>query len=316
MASACSAIIAMVGPTAIGKTELALDIAAQFSCEIIGADSMQVYRYMDIGTAKPSLEERNRVPHHLIDVADPDEDYSAGRYVIDAEQAIRIVRRNSSIPFLVGGTGLYLRGLTEGLTELHSGDPLVREELKKILAEEKGRELLYDELIRVDPESAARIHPNDSQRLLRALEIYRTTGTPWSQHLEKEQHPDRFEKILKIGLTCERDVLYQRINTRTKLMVEQGLEQEVRMLLDRGYHGRLKSMQSIGYRHMVNYIEGRWPLEKTLELLARDTRHYAKRQYTWFNKDREIRWFAPTQREEIFRSIATYINETSLTEHT
>ena len=316
MASGRSAIIAMVGPTAIGKTELALDIAAQFSCEIIGADSMQVYRYMDIGTAKPSLEERNRVPHHLIDVADPDEDYSAGRYVVDAEQAIRIVRRNSSIPFLVGGTGLYLRGLTEGLTELHSGDPLVREELKKILAEEEGRKLLYDELIRVDPESAARIHPNDSQRLLRALEIYRTTGTPWSKHLAREEKHHALRNVLKIGLTCERDVLYQRINTRTKLMVGQGLEQEVRMLLDRGYHGRLKSMQSIGYRHMVNYIEGRWPLEKTLELLARDTRHYAKRQYTWFNKDREIRWFAPTQREEIFRSIATYINETSLTEHT
>jgi tRNA dimethylallyltransferase len=314
MATDRSAIIALIGPTAIGKTELSLDIAADFSCEIIGVDSMQVYRYMDIGTAKPSIEERGRVPHHLIDVADPDEDYSVGRYVVDANQAIHSVQHNGNIPFLVGGTGLYLRGLTEGLTELFSGDPIVREELKKELAENEGRQLLYDELVRVDPESAARIHPNDSQRLLRALEIYRTTGRPWSKHLAQEEKNKSLQNVLKIGLTCEREVLYERINTRTRLMVEQGLEQEVRMLLDQGYHGQLKSMQSIGYRHMVNYIEGRWSLEKALELLARDTRHYAKRQYTWFNKDPEIRWLAPAQRDEIFQCITAYVNK-RITEH-
>ena len=310
------AIIALLGPTAIGKTEIALDIAESFSCEIIGVDSMQVYRYMDIGTAKPSRKERDRVPHHLIDVVDPDEDYSVGRYVADASQAIQTVHQNNRIPFLVGGTGLYLRGLTEGLTELQTGDPAVREDLQNKLAEEEGRQDLYNELVRVDPESAARIHPNDSQRLLRALEIYLTTGIPWSRHLEKEQKNGTLKNILKIGLTCDRDVLFQRINTRTKLMVEQGLEQEVRMLLDRGYHGRLKSMQSIGYRHMVNYISSTWSYDKTLELLARDTRHYAKRQYTWFNKDREIRWFQSTQREELFSCIATYIKYNKrITEH-
>jgi tRNA dimethylallyltransferase len=303
-------IIALAGPTAIGKTELSLDIAENYSCEIIGVDSMQVYRYMDIGTAKPSQKERDRVPHHLIDVVDPDEDYSVGRYVADANQAILTVQQNNRIPFLVGGTGLYLRGLTEGLTELQTGDPAVREDLQNKLAEKGGRRDLYNELVRVDPESAARIHPNDSQRLLRALEIYLTTGMPWSKHLEKDQKNDTLKNILKIGLTCDRDVLFQRINTRTKLMLEQGLEQEVRMLLDRGYHGRLKSMQSIGYRHMVNYISGTWSYDKTLELLARDTRHYAKRQHTWFNKDREIRWFQPRHREELFRCIATYINQT------
>ena len=166
MATACSPIIALVGPTAIGKTELSLDIAEQFSCEIVGVDSMQVYRYMDIGTAKPSLIERGRVPHHLIDVVDPDEDYSAGRYVLDAHQAIETIQANGRIPFLVGGTGLYLRSLTEGLTDLTTGNPTIREELRKTLAEEGGRQLLHNELDRVDPESAARIHPNDSQRLL------------------------------------------------------------------------------------------------------------------------------------------------------
>lgn len=305
-----SVSIAMVGPTAIGKTALSLEIAAKYSCEIIGVDSMQVYRYMDIGTAKPSQEERDRVPHHLIDVVDPDEDYSVGRYIADAAQAIQTVQQNSRIPFLVGGTGLYLRGLTEGLTELQTGSPAVREELKKQLAEE-GRQFLYNELVRVDPESAARIHPNDSQRLLRALEIYRTSGRPWSNHIEKGQKNNVLKNTLKIGLTCDRDVLYQRINKRTKLMIEQGLEQEVRMLLDRGFHAQLKSMQAIGYRHMVNYLAGKWSLDKTLELLARDTRHYAKRQYTWFKKDREIRWFQPEQQDELFRCIAVYLNEKS-----
>jgi tRNA dimethylallyltransferase len=186
----------------------------------------------------------------------------------------------------------------------------VREELKKQLAEE-GRQFLYNELVRVDPESAARIHPNDSQRLFRALEIYRTSGRPWSNHIEKGQKNNVLKNTLKIGLTCDRDVLYQRINKRMKLMIEQGLEQEVRMLLDRGFHAQLKSMQAIGYRHMVNYLAGKWSLDKTLELLARDTRHYAKRQYTWFKKDREIRWFQPEQQDELFRCIAVYLNEKS-----
>ena len=309
MAADRPAIIALIGPTAIGKTELALEIAENFSCEIIGVDSMQVYRYMDIGTAKPSQKERDRVPHHLIDVVDPDEDYSVGRYIADANQAIQTVQQNRRIPFLVGGTGLYLRGLTEGLTDLQTGDSAVREDLKKKLAEEEGREPLYNKLVQVDPESAARIHPNDSQRLLRALEIYGTTGRPWSKLLEKEQKNDTLKDILKIGLTCDRDVLYQRINNRTQLMVEQGLEQEVRMLLEQGFHGQLKSMQAIGYRHMVNYLAGKWSFEKTLELLARDTRHYAKRQYTWFKKDQKIRWFQPAQRDEIFRCIAMYLNK-------
>jgi len=296
-----------VGPTAIGKTELSLAIAERFSCEIIGVDSMQVYRYMDIGTAKPTIEEQKRVPHHLIDVVDPDVDYSVGRYVDDAEQAIQIVEQNNHVPLLVGGTGMYLRGLVDGLAEFQTTDPSVRENLKLSLAERDGRQQLFNELVRLDPESAARIHPNDSQRLLRALEIYQTTGIPWSQHLLREQKDKKFQNILKIGLTCDRDVLFGRINSRVGQMIDQGLEKEVRKLLAQGYHKNLKSMQAIGYRHMVHFLAGDWTFAETLELLARDTRHYAKRQYTWFRNDPEILWFQPSQGERIIRVIERYL---------
>ena len=308
MKSERTAMLALVGPTAIGKTELSLAIAEKFSGEIIGVDSMQVYRYMDIGTAKPTLQERSRVPHYLIDVVDPDEDYSVGRYVEDAEQAIQLVVQNSHIPLLVGGTGMYLRGLLDGLTEFETADPAVRERLKQRLAEKDGRQQLYSELVRLDPESAARIHPNDSQRLLRALEIHLITGTPWSQHLKTGEKGKKLHNIVKIGLTCDRNVLFQRINKRVRQMMEQGLEQEVRTLLARGYHGNLKSMQAIGYRHMINYLAGNWTLAKTMELLARDTRHYAKRQYTWFRSDPEINWFQPSERDGVFRAIEKFLH--------
>jgi tRNA dimethylallyltransferase len=301
-------MIALVGPTAIGKTELALAIAEKFSGEIIGVDSMQVYRYMDIGTAKPTIQERSRVPHHLIDVVDPDEDYSVGRYAEDAGQAIQLVLQNYHIPLLVGGTGMYLRGLLDGLADFQTADPAVRESLKQRLAERDGRRQLYEELVRLDPKSAARIHPNDSQRLLRALEIYLTTGIPWSQHLQKGQKDKKLPDILKIGLTCDRDVLFQRINNRVQQMIDQGLEGEVRTLLARGYHGDLKSMQAIGYRHMVNYLAGNWTFAKTVELLARDTRHYAKRQYTWFMNDPDVNWFQPAQLDGLIRAIEGFLN--------
>lgn len=300
-------MIALVGPTAIGKTELSFAIAEKFSCEIIGVDSMQVYRYMDIGTAKPTSRERSRVPHHLIDVVDPDADYSVGRYVEDAEQAIQVVRQNEHIPLLVGGTGMYLRGLLDGLTELVTADPSVRGSLKKKLAERDGRQQLYNELVHLDPQSAARIHPNDSQRLLRALEIFMTTAIPWSQHLKKGQKDKKFQNVLKIGLTCDRKVLFQKINQRVRQMMEQGLEEEVRTLLARGYHENLKSMQAIGYRHMVKYLAGHWTFAETMELLARDTRHYAKRQYTWFRNDPEIKWFQPSRPEGLIRDIERFV---------
>jgi tRNA dimethylallyltransferase len=300
-------IIAVVGPTAIGKTELSLNIAEQFCGEIIGVDSMQIYRYMDIGTAKPTRAERSRIAHHLIDVVDPDEKYSVGRYVKDAEYSINKIRQNSNIPILVGGTGLYLRSLLQGLFEIEADSPNIRSILKEKSQSEAGRNKLYEELCRVDPESAKRIHQNDTQRLVRALEIYQTTGIPWTQHLHNKSMSAKFSNVIKIGLTCDRESLYQRINKRVQVMIAQGLKEEVQMLLKMGFHEELNSMQAIGYRHMIAHLSGKWDIEKTKEMLARDTRHYAKRQYTWFKNDSEIEWFQVDEHDKILQRISLFL---------
>ena len=302
-------IIAVVGPTAIGKTGLSLKIAEQFSGEIIGVDSVQIYRYMDIGTAKPTPAERRHIPHHLIDVVNPDENYSVGRYVKDAEDAIKKVRQNNNIPIIVGGTGLYLRSLLQGLFEIETGSPDIRSELKEKSQNNASRKELYEELCQVDPEAAKRIHINDTQRLIRALEIYRTTGITWSKHLQNRSISTKFANVLKIGLTCERELLYQRINTRVQVMIDQGLKEEVRMLLKNGFHEELNSMQSIGYRHMIAHLKGKWDIAKTKELLATDTRHYAKRQYTWFNNDPEIEWFTIEEHDMVLQRINRFLTK-------
>jgi tRNA dimethylallyltransferase len=312
-------LLVLLGPTAVGKTELSLSIAEQFSCEIIGVDSMQVYKYMDIGTAKPTEQERSRIPHHLIDIVSPDENYTAGRFAVDAQNAIQIIKNNQHIPLLAGGSGLYFRGLLEGLFDVNNGDrntnnrtaisdtESIRQNLKERLAEE-GSEQLFAELNDVDPDSTKRIHPNDIQRLLRALEIFKTTGIPWSQHLTRQQENTGQYNVLKLGLTRSREELYKRIDQRVQIMIELGLLEEVRKLLDMGYHGNLKSMQSIGYRHMVNYILGEWDWQESIDLLARDTRRYAKRQFTWFNQDPEIIWHDVSQQDTIFSEIEDFLN--------
>jgi tRNA dimethylallyltransferase len=292
-------IVVLVGPTAIGKTELSLVMAEEFGAEIISMDSMQIYRYMDIGTAKPSLAERRRVPHHLVDYVDPAEAYHVGRYVADARLAIAQVAAAGRLPMLVGGTGLYLRGLLEGIFASPAIPAPVREKVL-LLLREKGPEFLHRTLAGIDPPSAARIHPHDSQRLSRALEIWEATGIAWSRHLELQREAaargdEAAYQVLKIGLHCERGVLYERINRRVGIMVEQGLVGEVEALLARGYGRELNSMQSIGYRHMINYLDGVWPWEEALACLARDTRRYAKRQLTWFTRDKDINWFRPDE---------------------
>jgi tRNA dimethylallyltransferase len=311
-------LLVLLGPTAVGKTELSLKVAEQFSCEIIGVDSMQVYKYMDIGTAKPTENERSRVPHHLIDIVYPDENYTAGRFVADAQNAIQTIQKNQHMPLLTGGTGLYLKGLLQGLFDENNHDhdadnrsasgetESIRQHLRKRLAEE-GREQLFAELNEVDPDSAKRIHPNDTQRLLRALEIFKKTGMPWSKHLVKQQGKNIQYNVLKLGLTSSREELYKRIDQRVQVMIELGLLDEVRKLLDLGYHGDLKSMQSIGYRHMVNYIRKEWDWQESLDLLARDTRRYAKRQYTWFNQDPEVIWFEVSQQDAILAEINKFL---------
>ncbi|OGQ87186.1 MAG: tRNA (adenosine(37)-N6)-dimethylallyltransferase MiaA [Deltaproteobacteria bacterium RIFOXYD12_FULL_56_24] len=302
-------VLVLIGPTAVGKTALSLALAEQFSCEIVGLDSMQIYRHMDIGTAKATAEERARVPHHLLDVVDPDEEYHVGRYVADATEACRRIIARGKRPLVVGGTGLYLKGLLEGLFEIPAVPEKVRASLQQRLAEE-GRALLFAELEQCDPESASRIHTNDTHRLLRALEIFQATGLSWSEHLRAQKVRPALSKALQIGLLCEREALYERINLRVEQMVAEGLLGEVQKLLALGYEPGLKAMQSIGYRHMLQFLQGHWDWDETLFLLARDTRRYAKRQMTWFGSDPNIRWFAPSEPAKIFACIDGFFTGT------
>ena len=301
-------MLALVGPTAIGKTALSLEIAREFGCEIISMDSMQVYRGMDIGTAKATPEERALVPHHLLDIVNPDEPYNAARFVRDCRAAMADIRNRGKIPLITGGTGLYLRALNEGLFEVPAADPVIREGLRKRLAEE-GRAALHAELAALDPASAARIHVNDTQRLLRALEIHAATGEPWSAHLARQKRAGgqgRAPRLL-IGLTCERALLYERIDRRTARMMGEPFRREVAGLLAAGYGPELPAMQSLGYRHMLRQMAGDWPPDTARDMLARDTRHYAKRQLTWFRREADIRWFDREDADGVLRLAARFV---------
>lgn len=306
--------LVLVGPTAIGKTDLSLTFARRYDCEIVSVDSMQVYRHMDIGTAKASLSERSEIPHHLIDIVDPDENYDAARFATDGLHAIREIHSRGKIPLLTGGTGLYLRALLEGI---FPGVP-VDEETRRMLRERlltEGPSKLHKELSVCDSISAKRIHINDSQRLLRALEVFYVTGVPWSEHLVAHNNQSqgvRFANALQLGLTTDRKKLYQRINRRCDTMLDLGLEDEVRKLLAMGYDPKLKSLGSIGYRHMINYIEGNWTKDETVRLLARDTRRYAKRQYTWFSKLTDLQWFDVNEKHKILETTDTWFAKQAL----
>jgi len=285
-------VIVLLGPTAVGKTALSLELAELFACEIVSVDSMQVYRFMDIGTAKPTLHERERIVHHLIDIVDPDEQYNSALFVGDALEAIDAIAASGKIPLLTGGTGLYLKALTEGLFEIKgSEDASIRHQLASRL-EKEGRDVLFHELRAIDPESAERVHINDTQRLIRALEIYQSTGKTWSAHLQNHRGPaDRLVNMLQIGLTCDRQALYKRIEQRTLAMFDNGLIDEAETLQEMGYSPDLPSMQAIGYRHANNYLAGKWSRAEAMHLLIRDTRRYAKRQMTWLSKNSAIQWF-------------------------
>ncbi|MGI6655441.1 MAG: tRNA (adenosine(37)-N6)-dimethylallyltransferase MiaA [Desulfobulbus sp.] len=306
-------ILVLIGPTAIGKTALSLEMAERFGCEIISVDSMQVYRFMDIGTAKATPEERARVPHHLIDIVDPDEQYDAARFVADALAAIARITSKGRIPLLTGGTGLYLAALCHGLFTGPAIDPQIRERLRWRLREE-GREALHRELCMLDPESGARIHVNDFQRILRGLEIVQSTGLPWSEHLRRQSGqaaPVRFTRMLQLGLNCERDLLYERIRLRSLYIMQEPFLQEVRDLLQRGYDAALPSMQSIGYRHACNHLAGLWSLEEATEYLIRDTRRYGKRQLTWFRRLDAVTWCDISRSEIVLEETARFLDAPS-----
>ena len=283
-------IIAIVGPTASGKTRLSVELAAELGAEIISFDSMQIYKGMDIGTAKPTAEERRGIPHHMIDIADPREDYSVSRFVEEADKLLQdILSRNKPV-VLVGGTGLYIDSLIKGLEFAPLPQSGVREELTAI-AETQGIEILMERLRAVDPESAERIHPANQKRVIRALEIYLESGKTMTQHnLESQEKADKYDPLW-IGLDyVNREALYGRINRRVDLMVEEGLLQELKELLAQGIPEKATSMQAIGYKELIGYIHGECSLEEATDLLKQSSRRYAKRQRTWFRRNPKVNW--------------------------
>lgn len=297
-------LILLAGPTASGKTQLAIEIARSLDTEIVNCDSMQVYRHMEIGTAKPTREERALVPHHLLDVADPDEPFDAARYAELARPVVETLQSQGRMPLVVGGTGLYMKVLTRGICPGAPADPAIRAQLHQEL-EQHGLPRLHEELSRVDPEAGKRLHPHDRQRIVRALEVHRLTGIP----LSRWQAPHRFRQTiyrsLKIFLYRERNVLYERINRRVQQMVAQGLVEEVRKLLAMGYGPELKSMQAVGYKQIATHLLGAGTLHAAVSDTERATRHYAKRQLTWFRGDPEFHWFQADDKDGILKWIRT-----------
>lgn len=279
-------IVVLSGPTASGKSALALALAREFPLEIVNADSLQVYRHFDIGTAKPTAAERSEVPHHLIDVAEPGEPYDAGRYVRDAERAIGGIRSRGKVPMVVGGTGMYIRALLRGLDPLPS-DPRVREELSKRWDAEGGASL-HAELARIDPGTAAKVHPSDRLRVLRALEIAAVSGVLPSRARASWCSADARHGSLFLALLPDRETLYRGIDARTEEMFRRGLLEEVRGLLAGGFDRSLKPMMSLGYRHAVAHLLDGVPLSGTIEAVKRDTRRYAKRQVTWLSSEPDL----------------------------
>lgn len=278
-------LLVVGGPTGSGKSDLALRLAEEIGAEIVNADSMQIYRGLDIGTAKPSPEEMARVPHHLIDIVSPEQDFTASDFRREASAAIADIDRRGRKAIVVGGTGLYLRALLEGLVDSPNGDP----ELRRQFDDVPGEELLR-RLGEVDPETASRLHVNDRVRLVRALEVYTQTGRPISAFRAEHGFSGDYYDALKVAIGVERPELYRRIDARVDRMLEAGLEDEVRRLLAQGYSRDLKSMRSIGYKEMTAYLADEISLDEAVTLIKRDSRRYAKRQMTWFGRENDIYW--------------------------
>lgn len=283
-------VLTIVGPTASGKTRLAVELAQRFNGEVVSCDSMQIYRYMDIGTAKPTKEEMAGVPHHMLDVADPDENYSAARYVEQASACVEDILARGKLPIIAGGTGLYRDALLAGRTfAAFSGK--YREELQRKAAEGQLPRL-YEELRRIDPERAEKLHPADEKRILRALEVWYETGKTITEHDEESRRqPPRYEAV-SIGLSfSNREDMWKRIDHRVDAMMSAGLVAEVRALLDRGIPSTCTAMQAIGYKEMVCALDAGRPPEEAAEEIKLRSRQYAKRQLTWFRRDLSVHWF-------------------------
>jgi tRNA dimethylallyltransferase len=300
-------IIVICGPTGIGKTSAGIKVGQIFKGQIISADSMQIYRYMDIGTAKPTPEELRRIRHHLIDIVDPDEHFDAARFSELARSTANHLYSGQIVPIVVGGTGMYIKAMLYGMFK---SDP-PSSELRASLAAEahsKGSAVLHRRLAALDPAAAEQLHPNDTYRIIRALETIETSGKSITAFHGEHRFREMPYRAFKIGLITERATLYERIDTRVDGMIAEGLLAEVQGLLARGYDESLKSMQSIGYRHMVDYLKGRLTWEEAVRTLKRDTRRYAKRQLTWFNADPDIHWTSPQDLTELYPQIEAFVD--------
>jgi tRNA dimethylallyltransferase len=304
-------VVVVTGPTASGKTAAAIELALRFGGEIVNADSVQVYRYLDIGTAKPSLGERARVPHHLLDVVTPDVPYNAGRYVREARSAAAAIHARGGVVFLTGGTGLYIRAFLEGLIEDGPANASLRAELEREAeraAASGDPHRLHHRLAALDPEAARAIHPNDRRRIVRALELGTRTGTRASQLRATHRFTDRPYRALVLVLDPGVAELDARIDARATAMIEAGLLRECRWLREHGYGPELRPLQSIGYRHMMPVVDGVDTLANAVEGIRRDTRRFARRQRTWFRAVPDAEWLHPDESDALAKRVAEFLD--------
>lgn len=283
-------VIVIVGPTASGKTKLAVELAKLLGGEIISADSMQIYKLMDIGTAKPDSKEMSGIRHYLIDEVNPDEDFSVARFRELALEYISQIKSNGRFPIIAGGTGLYINSLVYNINFSETvSDPGLRESLKRE-AEEKGNRYLYEKLVHIDPEAASKIHENDVKRIIRAIEVYTHTQKPISYHHQVSRVEPPPYRYIVFGLKWDRDALYKRIEKRVDLMFEHGLVDEVKRMSKLGFNRKDTAMQGLGYKEVLSYLRGETTFDETVNIIKKDTRHYAKRQMTWFRRVEGIEW--------------------------
>lgn len=283
-------LIVLTGPTAVGKTSLSISLAKAVNGEIISADSMQVYKGMDIGSAKIRKEEMQGVTHYLVDILEPEEEFHIVKFQELAKAALEEIYAKDKIPILVGGTGFYIQAVTRDIDFTQAEqETSYREELEQF-AKEKGAEYLHEKLREVDSKSAENIHANNVKRVIRALEFYHQNGTPISEHNEEQKQQTSPYNLAYFVLTAPREILYERIDRRVDQMMEEGLLEEVKSLRERGCHRGMVSMQGLGYKEILAYLEGEYPLEEAVRILKRDTRHFAKRQLTWFRREQDVIW--------------------------
>lgn len=305
-----SKVIVIVGPTCSGKTSLSLILADKLKAEIVSADSRQFYKYLDIGTAKPTADQLAKVKHHLINILNPDENYNVSKFENDALSIIKNLFTDSIIPIVVGGSGLYVKALIDGIFDSVGVD----EEYRNLLLSKRkdfGNEFLYLELKKVDPESASKMLPQNWKRIIRALEVYHSTGKPISVHQMEHKRDIHFQFKL-YGLRWERSHLYKNIENRVDNMINLGLVEETKSILEKGFNKNLNSLNTVGYKEIISFLENDITLDKAIELIKRNTRRFAKRQMTWFGKDKRIIWFDISKEEDLLTISENMLNRIQL----